>query len=97
MSAITEIPAKTARPIGSTDSCFPGIWNGAAVLEVAVSACDVPDGPADEFATGALEFPPTAVGEVDPELPGKLDAEVVVAAEAGIEETAEETPYSNEY
>ena len=37
---MTEIPANTPNPIGSTDSWVPGSWNLAA-LEVAVSAAEV--------------------------------------------------------
>jgi hypothetical protein len=45
--AITEIPAKTPRPIGRTDNFFPGSWNApvdaADVPELAAPGDDVPD------------------------------------------------------
>ena len=33
INAITDIPAKIPRPIGSTEIFFPGIWKAAAALE----------------------------------------------------------------
>lgn len=51
MSAITEIPAKTPKPMGRTWIDFPGITNGAG-LEAA----------ADEDALSAAEVPPPVVG-----------------------------------
>ena len=56
MRAMTEIPANTPNPIGSTDSWVPGSWNLAA-LEVAVSAAEVavvPDWSAASAAAVAL-------------------------------------------
>jgi len=44
---MTEIPAKTPRPIGNTASFFPGIWNAASVV---VAAAAVPEGAALEVA-----------------------------------------------
>lgn len=41
MRAMTEIPAKTPRPIGSTESFFPGI---AKPDSVALAAAAEPDG-----------------------------------------------------
>ena len=38
MSAITEMPANTPRPIGSTISFLPGIWNAAAAVALADGA-----------------------------------------------------------
>ena len=40
MSAMTETPANTPKPMGSTESFVPGSWN-AAVLVAAVSAAEV--------------------------------------------------------
>jgi hypothetical protein len=37
ISAITDIPAKIPRPIGSTEIFFPGIWKAAAALEDGVA------------------------------------------------------------
>ena len=37
MSAMTEIPAKTPRPMGNTWSCFPGIWKAACAAAEAVA------------------------------------------------------------
>lgn len=42
MSAITEIPAKTPKPIGSTCNFFPGSVKGAADALAVVSAAAVP-------------------------------------------------------
>jgi len=47
INAITDMPAKMPRPIGSTEIFFPGIWKAAAALEdeVAVvlsAAADMP-------------------------------------------------------
>ena len=39
MSAMTEIPANTPKPMGSTESFVPGSWNAAALV-AAVSAAD---------------------------------------------------------
>ena len=36
INAITDMPAKIPRPIGSTEIFFPGIWKAAAALEEAV-------------------------------------------------------------
>ncbi len=57
---MTEIPANTPNPIGSTDSVVPGSWNFAA-LEVAVSAAEVADDP-DWLAASAAAV---AVGVPD--------------------------------
>jgi hypothetical protein len=40
---MTEIPAKTPRPIGNTASFFPGIWNAASLV---VAAATDPEGTA---------------------------------------------------
>jgi hypothetical protein len=37
INAITDMPAKIPRPIGSTEIFFPGIWKAAAALEDAVA------------------------------------------------------------
>jgi hypothetical protein len=47
INAITDMPAKIPRPIGSTEIFFPGIWKAAAALEDAVAvvlsaAADMP-------------------------------------------------------
>jgi hypothetical protein len=47
INAITDIPAKIPRPIGSTEIFFPGIWKAAAALEDGVAlvlsaAADMP-------------------------------------------------------
>ena len=34
MSAMTEIPANTPKPMGNTDNCLPGSSNGAAAADV---------------------------------------------------------------
>jgi hypothetical protein len=38
INAITDIPAKMPRPIGSTEIFFPGIWKADAALDDAVAA-----------------------------------------------------------
>jgi len=55
--AITEIPAKIPRPIGSTEIFFPGIWKAAAwvaeeVDDEALSAPDAGDVPLVDVAGG---------------------------------------------
>jgi len=57
IKAITEIPAKTARPIGRTDSFWPGSVN-AGVLVAAESAADVPEAEAEDGE--GLGLPPAA-------------------------------------
>ncbi len=47
INAITDMPAKIPRPIGSTEIFFPGIWKAPAELEDGVAvvlsaAADVP-------------------------------------------------------
>ncbi len=37
INAITDMPAKIPRPIGSTEIFFPGIWKAAAAVEDAVA------------------------------------------------------------
>jgi hypothetical protein len=37
INAITDMPAKIPRPIGSTEIFFPGIWKAAAALEDGVA------------------------------------------------------------
>jgi hypothetical protein len=55
--AITEIPAKIPRPIGSTEIFFPGIWKAAACVaeevdDEALSAPDAGDVPLVDVAGG---------------------------------------------
>ena len=40
MSAMTEIPAKTPKPMGKTERCVPGSWN-LVVLACAESAAEL--------------------------------------------------------
>lgn len=50
--AITDIPAKTPRPIGRTESFFPGSWNASVDCDAcSAAAADAPD--ADAEASGA--------------------------------------------
>lgn len=59
MSAITEIPAKTPKPIGKTCSDRPGIWKAAAdEVDGAVSSAAV----ADEGGDTALPNAPVGDG-----------------------------------
>lgn len=102
IKAITEIPANTARPMGKTESCFPGIWNaGAAELELAVSACVVPVGSLDVVVPDpSLGFPPEfapGVGDEPAEEAVSVESAAAVAdgeledeAEPDGEEAAEE-------
>ena len=53
MRAITDIPAKTPRPIGNTESLVPGSWKAAA-LEVVESAAEVPEGELAAAAAGEM-------------------------------------------
>lgn len=97
IKAITEIPANTARPMGKTESCFPGIWNaGAGELELAVSACVVPVGSLDvDVPDPSLGFPPEfapGVGD-EPEAeeePAESAAAEAVESEAELDEAAED-------
>lgn len=47
MRAITEIPAKTANPMGKTESVVPGSLNGGGLDDAAESAAEVPEGSVD--------------------------------------------------
>jgi len=71
MSAITEIPAKTPKPIGRTDSFLPGSVNG------------VDDALAAEFSAAAV--PDCAVEEVV-DVPETAEASVAVGDAATLEE-----------
>jgi hypothetical protein len=52
IKAITDMPAKTPRPIGRTESFLPGSWNASVDSEgCSAAAADAPD--ADAFASGA--------------------------------------------
>ncbi len=58
MSAITEIPAKTPKPIGSTDNCFPGRVKAADVdCEDSAAAADAE---AEALAEAASAVPEVA-------------------------------------
>lgn len=76
MSAITEIPANTPSPIGSTDNFFPGSVNAAvaefvdcaaaAETDVVESATDDPDGVDNDTAEAATDVKPsTMIGPDD--------------------------------
>jgi len=96
MRAITEIPAKTPRPIGKTDSFLPGRVNAAAGAALAAAA--VPAGlaaPPETVGTAFTDDTPLAepaafdpgapVEEVVPELLVEVpDAPVEVAAKAPV-------------
>jgi hypothetical protein len=88
MSAMTEIPAKTARPIGRTESCFPGIWKGGA-LEAAVSDWEVPDGLPEVVVSDGLFGLPAAFAPVAGVEPGAAE-ESLDEADAGAEEPGSE-------
>jgi len=63
MRAITEIPAKTPRPIGRTDNFFPGILN--PVFEASAAPTAVPLGVVEvdeaELADAVATFSAEAV------------------------------------
>ena len=82
MSAMTEIPANTPRPMGRTESWVPGSWNLAAALDDAESAADV--------AVEVLSSPATETAVVDePVEAAAADAALPVeTALAATEETA---------
>jgi len=78
INAITDIPAKIPRPIGSTDIFFPGIWKAGWAVEdeeAVISAAEA----ADESL--ALDVDLEGVVVVDGEVCGDG-----VTAESGIEE-----------
>jgi hypothetical protein len=79
IKAITEIPANTARPIGRTESVFPGIWNAAAGLGDAESACEVAeaDGVKDVGVPAGFGLPPAAFAGtgVDPAAEDEADTD----------------------
>jgi len=83
---MTEIPAKTPRPIGSTDNFFPGRVNVAAGSVVSAAAAD----PAmfEEEAGAALEGSAALLsGPVDPDWLGVgIGAGALVAASVVLEE-----------
>lgn len=63
INAITEIPANTPRPIGRTESVFPGSSNAAAVSEGSSAAA----AEAPETAASDAGVPETSgVGVTDP-------------------------------
>ena len=76
INAITDMPAKIPRPIGSTEIFFPGIWKAAAALEDAVLAV--------LSAAAAVPSPDEDLEEVDGLV---VDGGVLVAAGLGTEET----------
>jgi hypothetical protein len=56
MSAITDIPAKTARPMGNTESFFPGSVN---------VVCDEEDGDAAAAAADGIALFPSLLAEAE--------------------------------
>ena len=60
MRAITEIPANTPRPMGSTCSFFPGMANAAVVVDE-FSAAAVPDDEIVESAASDAAVPVAVV------------------------------------
>jgi len=79
--AITEIPANTPRPIGSTESCWPGSWKFVALGEFWAAAFA-------ELPEGELEFPLVDVGVPDDDTAVADAADVLEAGEleaAGLE------------
>jgi len=81
INAITDMPAKIPRPIGSTEIFFPGIWKADSAVEdgeeEALSATVTGDVPLLDVD---LDF-----GEIAPVIDGKVGDEVVVGVESGVE------------
>ena len=85
MRAITEIPANTPRPMGSTESWVPGSWNLAAALEDAESAAEVAVVVLSSPATEAAEVDvPADAAAADPVLTAPAVAEEVAAADDAV-------------
>ena len=85
--------------MGSTESCLPGIWNGAGVADSVVSAAAVPETPEDEAAGLELGLAPAALAAVAaiPEADGEEAAEVaarVAVVPKTTDEGMEDTPYT---
>jgi len=64
IKAITDIPAKTPRPIGRTDNFFPGTWKAAAESDGCSAAAADPGG-LDEFAFTSGAVVPEGEGVED--------------------------------
>ncbi len=64
MSAMTEIPANTPRPIGKTERWVPGSWNLAALV-AAWSAAELAELAAPATLASVPEAVAVAVGERD--------------------------------
>ena len=83
MSAMTEIPANTPRPMGRTESWVPGSWNLAAALDDVESAGDVAvevlSSPAIEMAV-VDEAATDAALPVETALPAEMAPAVLEAA-----------------
>lgn len=60
MRAMTEIPAKTPKPIGRTEIFFPGSANGASLGSADSAAAEVP--PTSVVAGGEGSVPRLSAG-----------------------------------
>jgi len=92
INAITDMPAKIPRPIGSTEIFFPGIWNADSAEE---------DGEEDVLsATVTGEVPPLLVVDLEepaaPVIDGEVGDEVVgLVVERGVGRGTEEIPVTD--
>lgn len=103
MRAITDIPAKTPRPIGRTDSFFPGSVKAAweVTAPAAVAPAEAPEDAADaEVAADkadvdvAADFPVLAAEAAEPlaeELPWAVEDAMALAEPVAVAEPADAT------
>jgi hypothetical protein len=81
INAITDMPAKIPRPIGSTEIFFPGIWKADSAEE---------DGEEEEEVLSATDVPlllGVDMGAIAPVIDGKVCDEAEVEVGSGIVES----------
>lgn len=88
ISAMTEIPANTPKPIGSTEIFLPGITKGAADAEGAESAADVPFAAAAPETSVLVAAGGAVVGAEDAALLGLGEDGVTVGVPEGVADGA---------
>lgn len=86
MRAMTEIPANTPRPIGSTDNFFPGRANAAVVVPEASAAAADADCSADEITDAAAA--PDGLAVDAPVVGAPVDTGAPVTVDTGCENYA---------
>jgi len=105
MSAMTEIPAKTPSPMGSTDNFFPGSVNAAvaefvdcaaaAETDVVESAAADPDGVDKVTAEAGTEVKPlTMIGPPTDEVDADVDADDEVDVDTAAVPVTVEKPFT---